>query len=175
MDAFLILGNAYPFHNLSPPDLQVVKRCFVKIWHLWRDDLLDIFYIGESELGFHLDGEINRDGWHRICMFIFCRFYWRWRTENTVRIWFVEWLEKQHIFHIFHFSFRGRSARRNRKKIVEFIFDFGRRNFVWHWLEKLMRSGFPSKTFVQQTARARVRVLVVRVHLVDQGLVVFQT
>ena len=49
-------------------------------------------------------------------------------------------MENQHIFHIFHFSFRRRSARRNRKKIVEFIFgtseegtlfDIDRKNLVF--------------------------------------------
>ena len=30
---------------------------------------LDIFCIGGSEFVFHLDGETNRDGSHRICMF----------------------------------------------------------------------------------------------------------
>ena len=61
-------------------------------------------------------------------------------------------MENQTIFHIFHFSFRRRrprSARRNREKIVEFIFvtseegtlfDIDWRSLVWFCLSMLMAS-----------------------------------
>ena len=89
---------------------------------VWKFDIcgemnpLDIFCIGRSEFVFHLDGEINRDGWHRICtshilhvllemtkpnnniLFVFFEYFDC--TENTVRIWIrgVTW--KIYIFSI---------------------------------------------------------------------------
>ena len=50
---------------------------------MWKfDDICDEMNpldIGGSEFVFHLDGEINRDGRHRICT-----FYWRWRNPTTI-------------------------------------------------------------------------------------------
>ena len=89
---------------------------------VWKFDIcgemnpLDIFCIGRSEFVFHLDGEINRDGWHRICtshilhvllemtkpnnniLFVFFEYFDC--TENTVRIWIRRVTWKIYIFSI---------------------------------------------------------------------------
>ena len=81
----------------------LAEKVDVKIWHLWWDESIGLFCIGRNEFGFHLDGELNRDGWHCICTFhilhvllemtkpnndiLFVFFEYFDCTENIVRIW----------------------------------------------------------------------------------------
>ena len=83
--------------------MEFISKGGVKIWHLWWDESIGLFCIGRNEFGFHLDGELNRDGWHCICTFhilhvllemtkpnndiLFVFFEYFDCTENIVRIW----------------------------------------------------------------------------------------
>ena len=112
-----------------------------------------VFSAPEEVLGSHPDGELNRDGWHRIRTFhvlhvllemtkpyndiLFVFFEYFDCTENTVRIWIsiVTWKIKP--FSIsFALVFTGEVHEGIGRRSWNSFCDFGRRNFVWHWSEK---------------------------------------
>ena len=136
--------------------MEFISKGGVKIWHLWWDESIGLFCIGRNEFGFHLDGELNRDGWHCICTFhilhvllemtkpnnniLFVFFEYFDCTENAVRIWIRRVTWKINIFSIsFALVFvdedHGVHEGIVRRSWNSFC-DFGRRNFVWHWSEK---------------------------------------
>ena len=79
-------------------------------------NLFGLFWIGRNGFVFHLDGELNRDGWHRFCMsrmrqlllemakpcndMFFISFVYFDCTENTVRLWIRRMKWKINIFSI---------------------------------------------------------------------------
>ena len=113
-----------------------------------------LFCIGRSEFGFHLDGELNRDGWHRFCMphmmqlllemakpyndMFFISFVYFDCTENTVRLWIRRMKWKINIFSISFTLVLPTETEEEYEELVRRIHfcDFGRRNFDWRWSEK---------------------------------------
>ena len=123
--------------------------------HQW-DESIGLLCIGRSEFVFHLDGEIIRDGWQRVCTFhvlhvllemtkpnndiLFVFFEYFDCTENIVRIWIciVTWKIKPFsiCFALFLSTERSQNCTKESWEDRRIHFDFGRRNFVWHWSEK---------------------------------------
>ena len=97
--------------------MEFISKGGVKIWHLWWDESIGSFLHWRKSICFSpWAHHLNRDGWHRICMFhilhvllemtkpnndiLFVFFEYCDCTENTVRIWIRRVTWKINIFSI---------------------------------------------------------------------------
>ena len=141
---------------------RIMKRTTKRILRVWKFcyicgemNLLEIFCIGRSEFVFFtlmVRSTVMVD--IEFCTLFCCTFYWRWRnrttiyflsslstlicTENTVRIWICMATWKIKAFSIsFTLFFTVKRTKESWEDRRIHLCDFERRNFVWHWLEKL--------------------------------------
>ena len=118
--------------------MEFIFKGGVKIWHLWWDESIWYFLHWKRWIWFS-PWWWARPWWLTLYLHVSCSAGFIGDDEiqqrYTFRLLWVLWLhwehsedlnlysdmENQYIFHIFCFSFRRWSARRNREKIVEFI------------------------------------------------------